>query len=206
MTLLDRTGLKFVGHLDLPPGEYNVRVLVRNPVNGDYGLRSQPLVVPASGKAAPPVLLPPFFPEAPGRWLMVREAPRSTGLAPSPYPFVARKQVYVPALRPVLAATQQVALALIGFNLPAADLELHARVLAADGRDLGGGDFKVDGREPPDAEGVERLTATFRPPPDLAPGEYQLEIDLRGPGGVACRSFGRFVVAGSAPASPGARS
>ncbi|HEV3073115.1 MAG TPA: VWA domain-containing protein, partial [Thermoanaerobaculia bacterium] len=31
---LRRGGLKFFGHLDLPPGEYNVRVLVRNGVTG----------------------------------------------------------------------------------------------------------------------------------------------------------------------------
>jgi hypothetical protein len=205
MTLLDRTGLKFFGHLDLPPGDYNVRVLVRNAANGDYGLRSQALSVPPPGSPAPAALLPPFFPEAPGRWLMVREAPRAadSGTEPPPYPFVAQGKVYVPALRPVLAPMQEIALALIGFNLPAAGLEAHARVLAADGRDLGEGDFKLDGREPSDAGGVERLTATFRPPSGLAPGDYQLVISLRGPNGVACKSFGRFSVAAAAEGARG---
>jgi VWFA-related protein len=206
MTLLDRTGLKFFGHLDLPPGDYDVRVLVRNAANGDYGLRSQALVVPPPGPTAPAELLPPFFPEAPGRWLMVREAPRAadTDTEPPPYPFVAQGKVYVPALRPVLAPTQEIALALIGFNLPAAaGLEAHARVLAADGKDLGEGEFRVDGREASDAGGAERLTATFRPPSGLAPGEYQLVISLRGPNGVACKSFGRFSVAAAAEGARG---
>ncbi len=203
MTLLDRTGLKFFGHLDLPPGDYNVRVLVRNAANGDYGLRSQALLVPPPGPPAPAELLPPFFPEAPGRWLMVREAPRAAGAEPPPYPFVAQGKVYVPALRPVLAPTQAIALALIGFNLPAADLEVHARVLAADGKDLGEADFRIDGREASDAGGAERLTATFRPPPGLVPGDYQLVISLRGPNGVACKSFGRFSMAAAVEGARG---
>jgi VWFA-related protein len=190
--LLDRTGLKFFGHLDLPPGEYNVRTLVRNAGNGDYGLRSQPLVVPAFDKSAP-VLLPSFFPELPGRWLMVREAPRGAQKE-APYPFVVRDKVYVPALRPVLAAAQEVAVALMGYNLPAGGLKAEARVLSAQGMDLGSGDFTIEGREPPDAGGTERLNATFRPPRGLEPGEYQLVIVLTGPQGAVHNNATRFLV------------
>jgi VWFA-related protein len=198
--LLDRTGLKFLGHFDLPPGEYSVRTLVRNVGNGDYGLRSQPLVVPAFDKSAP-VLLPPFFPELPGRWLMVREAARGTQKE-APYPFVVRDRVYVPALRPVLAAAQEVAVALMGYNLPAGALKAEARVLSAQGMDLGSVDFTLDGREPPDAGGMERLNATFRPPRGLEPGEYQLVIVLTGAQGAVHNSATRFLV--GAP-SQGAR-
>jgi VWFA-related protein len=189
--LLDRTGLKFFGHLDLPPGEYDVRTLVRNSGNGDYGLRSQPLVVPAFDKSAP-VLLPPFFPELPGRWLMVREAPRGARNE-APYPFVVRDKVYVPALRPVLAAAQEVAVTLMGYNLPAG-LKAEARVLSAQGKDLGNGDFTIEGREPPDPCGTERLNATFRPPRGLEPGEYQLIVVLTGAQRVVHNGGTRFLV------------
>jgi VWFA-related protein len=195
--LLDRTGLKFFGRLDLPPGEYNVRVLVRNAANGDYGLRNQSLVVPAFDQRAP-VLLPPFFPEVPERWLMVRQAPRG-GQQEAPYPFVVREKIYVPALRPVLAPAQQVAVALMGYNLPVGDLKATARVVSAQGVDLGVGDFTIDGREPPDPEGTERLTATFRPPRGLEPGEYQLVIELTDAQGVAHDSATRFLVAPAGP-------
>jgi VWFA-related protein len=201
--LLDRTGLKFYGHLDLPPGDYNVRVLVRNAGSGDYGLRNQPLVVPGAGRAEP-VLLAPFFPEVPARWLMVHEAPRGGQQGAIPYPFVVRDKVYVPSLRPVLAAAQEVALALIGFDLPPSGFKVEARVVAANGTDLGTGDFRIDGREPPDAGGAERLTASFRPPRGLEPGEYQLVIVLTDAQGVAHNSAARFLVA--APGQgPGAR-
>jgi hypothetical protein len=73
-----QAGLKFYGHLELPPGSYKARVLVRNGRTGAHGLRVVPVEVPASAGAAPadPKPQPPFFPEAKGEWLVVREAPR----------------------------------------------------------------------------------------------------------------------------------
>jgi VWFA-related protein len=209
--LLDRTGLKFYGHLDLPPGDYNVRVLVRNAGSGDFGLRNQPLQVSGAGHAEP-LLLPPLFPEVPARWLMVHEATRGghggegARQAEVPYPFVVRDRVYVPALRPALAPAQQVALALIGFDLPPGELKVEARIVAAGGTDLGTGELQLDGREPPDAAGAERLTASFRPPRGLQPGEYQLVLVLTDARGVAHHSSARFVVApGNGRGGPGAR-
>jgi VWFA-related protein len=198
---LRRGGLKFFGHLDLPPGEYNVRVLVRNGATGAYGLRSQPLVVPAFGESAA-VLLQPFFPEVPGRWVMVREVPRKQQQASPPYPFVIQEKAYIPASLPVLAAGQEAALALVGYHLPAGAFQARARLLAADGKDLGEGELKIGRRESPDAEGEERLSATFRTPRNFEPGEYQLIIELTDAQGGAHQSTARFVVPPAAPASP----
>jgi hypothetical protein len=199
--LLDRTGLKFFGHLDLPPGDYSLRVLVRNAGNGDYGLSSERLSVPAFDRS-PPVLLPPFFAENPARWLMVRETAKG-GEREVPYPFMVGDRAYVPALRPALAAAQEVAVALVGYNLPAGALEARATVLSADGRDLGRGDLTLGGRQPPDEAGAERLTATFRPPRGLEPGEYRLRIALVDAQGVAHDSAARFVVAAPGPRTRG---
>ena len=190
---LRRGGLKFFGHLDLPPGEYNVRVLVRNGATGAYGLRSQPLVVPAFGEPAA-VLLQPFFPEAPGRWVMVKEAPRQKQQEAPPYPFVIQERAYVPASLPVVPAGQEVAMALVGYHLPAGAFRGRARLLAADGKDLGEGELKLGRRESPDAEGQERFMATFRPPRDFEPGEYQLVIVLTDAQGGAHQAASRFVV------------
>jgi VWFA-related protein len=193
--LLDQTGLKFFGHLDLPAGDYNLRVLVRNAGNGDYGLAVEALAVPAFG-SSPTLLLPPFFAEPPGRWLTVREAPRG-GPEQPPYPFVVRSTSFVPAVRPALSAAREAAVALVGYNLPAGGLEARASVMSADGRDLGLGDLRLDARERPDAGGAERLTGTFRPPPGLAAGEYRLRIVLTDAHGGTHDSAARFVVAAS---------
>jgi VWFA-related protein len=77
-TKLLQAGLKFYGHLELPPGSYKARVLVRNGRTGAHGLRVLPLEVPAGAPAAAsgPVLPPSFYPDPRGPWLLVRETSR----------------------------------------------------------------------------------------------------------------------------------
>jgi hypothetical protein len=70
---LRQSGLKFFGHLDLPPGDYSLRVMVRNGLSGASALKTVAVQVPAFTQG-PHVLLPPFFPEPAGKWLVVREA------------------------------------------------------------------------------------------------------------------------------------
>jgi len=132
-----------------------------------------PVTVPSFSQG--PVLLPPFFPEPAGRWLITREAPRGMEV---PYPFMARQQPYVPASRPVLAEGAEVPLALVGYNLGAGDPKVEARVLTLDGKEAGSGGVRVLGREG-GGSGPDRLTAAFKPP-KLAPGEYVLQVAVNG--------------------------
>ena len=74
---LEKSGFKFFGHLDLPPGAYTLRVLTRNGRTGQASFRAVPLVVSAFDAPAAD-LLPPLFHEPPGKWLLVREATRGT--------------------------------------------------------------------------------------------------------------------------------
>jgi VWFA-related protein len=189
---LKQSGLKFFGHLDLPPGKYTVRALVRNGATGAYGLRVIPLEVPAFAQAGP-VLLPPFFPEAPGKWLMIRE--QVQGPQPNvPYPFMLEDQPYVPASMPVLGAGQEAQVSLVGYNLGAGDVQVKTQIFGADGREVAPGEIKVLGRESGGANGPDRLVATFRAPA-LQPGEYTLRVTLSA-GGQADTSSARFVVKG----------
>ncbi|HEY4575435.1 MAG TPA: VWA domain-containing protein [Thermoanaerobaculia bacterium] len=187
---LRQGGLRFVGHLDLPPGEYSLRTLVRNGASGAFSLRVLPLTVPAFGKG--PALLPPLFPDtAANRWVMVREAPR--GGPQADYPFMARQQPYVPASRPVIAPGAEVPLALVGYDLGAGDLKATSRVLAADGKEAATGGVRVLQREAAAAGGPDRLLAAFRPP-TLPPGEYTLSVTLTGAAGAASATSAPFVV------------
>jgi VWFA-related protein len=186
---LRQAGLKFFGHLDLPPGEYSLRTLVRNGVSGAYSLRVLALTVPVFGKG--PALLPPLFPDpAANRWMVVREAQRGPQVD---YPFMARQQPYVPASRPALAGGAEVPLALVGYDLGAGDLKVGAKVLAADGKEVGGGGVRILQREPTAAGGPDRLLAAFRPPL-LPPGEYTLAVTLTGPAGASNAGSAPFVV------------
>jgi VWFA-related protein len=193
--MLQQSGLKFFGHLDLMPGRYSVRVLVRNGATGAHGLRVVPLEVPAFTQTAP-VLLPPFFPEAPGKWLMVREQPR--GEQNVPYPFMLKDTPFIPSSKPVLGPGQEAQVSLVGYNLGSGEVQVRAQVLGADGKEVAPGQLQVQGRESGGAAGPDRLVGTFKAPGQ--PGEYTLQVTLSA-NGQTDTSTARFVVKGGAAAA-----
>jgi VWFA-related protein len=197
---LRQGGLKFFGHLELPPGDFSVRVMLRNGETGAYGKRSVVVTVPAFGSAAP-VLLPPFFPDAAGRWTVVRERPRGEQQNVS-YPFVVGQRAYVPAALPILTPGQQAAVALVGYNLGEGELAAQAKVQSADGRDLCAGEISVAGRVPGDGAGPDVYRAVFRAPQSLAPGEYRLVVTITGASGSQTVTS-RFTVAAAARGNAG---
>jgi VWFA-related protein len=178
-------GLKFFGHFDLLPGDYSIRVLVRNGVTGASSLRVAPVHVPAPGK---PALLPAFFPDG-SKWLLAKEAPRGEGKPPA-YPFVTGADSYIPANRPLLHEGQDTRVALVGYNLGTGELKAESKVLRKDGREMGLADLKVVGREPGTPD---RLLATFRPS-KLEPGEYLLRITVTNGAGLSQSSDAPFAV------------
>ncbi|HEV8580202.1 MAG TPA: VWA domain-containing protein [Thermoanaerobaculia bacterium] len=186
---LRQGGLKFFGHLDLLPGDYSLRVLVRNGTSGASGMRVLPLHVPAFA-GGEPALLPPLFSEPLNRWLLVREESRGEGRQPA-YPFLLRSEPFVPASRPVLAPGRPSRLVLAGFNLGSGPWQAQARVLTLDGREIPGGSLDpLDRRS--GGDGADRAVTTFRPP-ELQPGEYVLRITVTG-GTAETSSSLRFVV------------
>jgi VWFA-related protein len=194
---LRQTGLKFFAQLELPKGSYSLRTLIRNGNNGASSLRVTEVVVPAFGQGEA-ALLPAFFPEAPGRWVMVRETPKA-GQTQMPYPFMLKEAPYIPSSKPVLAPGQETQIILQGYNLAAGEVKAEAKVLSADGREVGNGDFKLGGREGAGSSPM-RMVASFRPP-SLPPGDYQLRVTLVDSAGKAQTSNARFAV-GSAGAPP----
>ncbi len=193
------TGIKVFGDLELAPGTYSLRVLARNGQTGAAGMRVSSLEVPAFAQASP-VLLPPFFPEPAGRWLVIREVTVQEGKVA--YPFMARKEPYVPASRPVLLPEQAVPVSLVGYGLGTGRLKAQATVMTADGKEVEGGMLGVLGRESGGAEGPVRLDATFQPP-QLQPGEYLLMVTVTNAEGRAETSVAPFVIS-AGPAKSGA--
>ncbi len=189
---LKQSGLKFFGHLDLPPGDYSLRVLVRNGATGASTLRVVPLQVPELKAAGGPVLLPPFFPEPQGKWLVVREAPRPDDRQ-VPYPFMVGEEPYIPASLPVLAPGQEARMSLVGYNLGEGRLRIESKVLTQDGQDLGEAELKVLSREAGSAEAPDRLLTSFKPS-RLQPGEYLLLVTLTDAQGHSESSSTPFVV------------
>ena len=171
-------GIKYYGHLDLGPGRYRVRVLVRNSDTGRTGVESLAVEVPVWTQAEPE-LLPPLFFETPGRWLLVRERP-DRQQATVVYPFTINGEPYVPAARPSLRASEDARLCLVAYNLGSGDLQVDGQVTAADGRVLEGWRLAVVERTATGIPGVDKLLATFRPT-GLAAGDYVLRVGITDP-------------------------
>jgi VWFA-related protein len=176
-----QSGLKYYGHLELPPGQWSLRVLVRNGRNGDSRLTVLPLDVPRFEPATAAVL-PPFFLESPASWLMVREQPRGDQ-ADEPYPFVVQKQMFVPASRPILTAEQTTSLSLVAYHLAAGEIGATGRVTDKAGKPVPGGEIHLLGHEA-QGNGREAIVVSFKPA-GLAPGEYRLSLRLTDTGAAA---------------------
>ena len=173
---LAAAGVKYYGHLELPPGDYRVRVLVRDAESGRTGVQAAALAVPAYKKHQP-VLLPPLFIEGRRHWVMVREHPKGGDGASVVYPFTVKGEPYVPAARPVLGGTDKAQLCLVGYDLGKGDLTLEGKVVAADGSASTGGSLALVERTKTGVPGRDELLATFEPT-GLHPGDYVLRVAL----------------------------
>jgi VWFA-related protein len=198
---LRQSGLKFFGHLDLGPGDYAIRVLVRNGATGASGLEVATVHVPAF-TAADPVLLPAFFPEPAGKWLIVREAVKE-GDPQVPYPFMAGGPPFIPASMPILGPGEEAAVALVGYHLKDGDLQAEAKVLTSDGQEAGPAELRLVKRFSRGADGADRVAAALKTP-GLRPGAYLLMVTLIDPAGGSETSVTPFAVRGpTAPAATG---
>ncbi|HVS66832.1 MAG TPA: VWA domain-containing protein [Thermoanaerobaculia bacterium] len=169
------SGVKYYGHLDLAPGKYLIRVLARNAITGRTGVETLDVDVPPYDDQAPQ-LLPPFFLEEPGTWFLVRE--QTSEYAKSTiYPFTVNGEPYVPAAKPALVDDRGAQLCLVAYNLSESDLELAGTVIDKDGSEVSGGRLRLDERTVTGIQGLDKLTATFRPN-GLAAGDYRLQVTL----------------------------
>lgn len=172
--VLRRGGLKFVAHLELLPGDFSLRVLVRNGATGLYGLRVLPLHVPPFGETTAE-LLPPLFADPGNRWLLAHEEPRGEQLEP-PFPDT-------PAARPELLAGGAVRFVVAGYGLGKGPWKGSAELLKADGARAGVARLQLT-KPMIDASGPDRSLATLVVP-DLPAGRYDLRLTWTGSDGTS---------------------
>jgi tetratricopeptide (TPR) repeat protein len=118
-----QSGLEFFGRLELPPGSYTLRVLVRNFQSGARGLEILSLEIPDSSSPRT-VALTPLFPEPEARdgWLPVCSWDPAVRLSTETYPFVVSGRALNPAARPVLIAGSAAMLHFPVSHLPAGEI------------------------------------------------------------------------------------
>ncbi len=184
---LEEGGLKYVGELDLPPGDYALRVLVRNAATSEVGLRSIPLTIPdfakRRGLLLPPIVADPKRDETLGEaqgetqetaadaWLTARGA----GIPDSPPSFSLDA---LPSARPILAPDVKTELRIAAWKLDEPGLPgLKIEIRRPGGARVGTFPLEIAGREAGSVPGLEILTASFVPK-DLEDGVYDLRAVL----------------------------
>ena len=170
-------GLKYYGHLFLEPGEYLVRVLVRNSSTGRTGVKTAEVTIPAYD-SQPSVLLPPLFLESQGRWVLVREDRQDAHHKDSViYPFTVNGEPFVPSANPVLGSQDVARVCLVGYNLSGGELEIDAQILDGNGEPIPGGAFDLVERTVTGIAGLDKFLVRFQPK-GLASGDYRLEFAI----------------------------
>ncbi|MFQ5527585.1 MAG: hypothetical protein ACE5GX_15155, partial [Thermoanaerobaculia bacterium] len=170
--LFGRTGIKYYGHLDLEPGSYLLRVLVRNAKTGQAGLETLSLDVPVYADAEP-ILLPPFFLEDSGSWFLVREK-QGEYQKSVVYPFTINGRPYVPAARPEVD-DNGAQVAVVAYNLGEEAPQLDGEVISQDGQVVASAPFVDVERTVTGIDGLDKFLATFEPK-DLTAGSYTLRV------------------------------
>jgi len=173
---LKQGNLRIAGSLFLPPGSYNVRLLVRRSPSGDYSLRSLPLTVPdfnAPGlMAAPPVVAAEMT-----TGLVVRASTQNRPKEPI-FPFIAgRDHFYLPSVLTQLASNTETRLYWMTYGLAPGDVKVEGRVIGPDGKEVSAAPVKFIDRAVFDQPGLERLTLEVKSP-QLPAGQYQLLLSL----------------------------
>jgi VWFA-related protein len=174
---LKNGGMRYVGTLRVPPGRYTIKALTRVDETGKVGFTRTSVVVP-EGKT-PAVLAPVFLGQRPN-WINIAAPGRSADAVSA---FTATGQAYTPSLQPKLATPGAYRLAVFLHETPADKLQITPALVGPDGAALAAS-VALIGRTETDAQGSSKVVLEFKPP-QLAAGNYQLQLTVKPEGGTA---------------------
>ena len=179
---LERGGLKYAGQLMLPPGDYRLRVLVRNAETGRSGLEVQNLHVPTFAAGQPYIISPIFLQAASGGMLVRGRQKAPSGGATSDDPLLAAGyKDLVPSVLASVESDTPSRVSVVAYHFGSestATLRMAAQILSEEGRPLGDGAISLVGRSPVEADGRQLLLVSFTPG-HLSPGRYSLRVILQ---------------------------
>ena len=170
-------GMRYVGTLRVPPGKYTIKALTRIDETGKVGFTRTEVVVP-EGKA--PAVLAPVFLGTRANWINIAAPGRSADAVSA---FSATGQAYTPDAQPRLATPGAYRIALFLHETPADKLQITPALLGPDGASQNA-NVALVGRTETDAQGSSKVVLEFKPP-QLAAGNYQLQLTVKPEGGTA---------------------
>ncbi|HEX6200775.1 MAG TPA: hypothetical protein VF150_10955, partial [Thermoanaerobaculia bacterium] len=186
-----RGGIRVLGGLALPPGDYRLRTLVRDPATDRVSLATTSLSVPADGGGLLP--LQPVVIDRSGDWLELVALPSGPG-GKSGQALALGPAHVVPPVAPEVRDGHWLEFLVV--TAGEEEVELSGRLLDAEGREVGAAgavEFvdRLGAEDPRLARHLGRAVTA-----QLAPGHYRLEVSARGPGAAqrASRSLAFEVV------------
>lgn len=108
---LRSTGVRFYGTLNLPPGQYAIKSLIRTGEGDKRGFSRSDVIVPRANEVSLPAPIP--IDEDP-KWLLVKGNARTTA---GPYPFTVSGQDYIPSATAGASSTTPRKIAVYVFGL-----------------------------------------------------------------------------------------
>lgn len=129
-------GIRFVGQLQLPPGEHSLRVLVREPLGGASRLEVRRIEVPDS--PVEPVLIGPFVEDHRPGWVRIDD-----GGPDNSDPFAMGRPGALPAVRPALPASGRTAVVLLASGVSSGPLRLEGALKDSTGAPALGGSVEA---------------------------------------------------------------
>lgn len=171
---LQNGGLKYWAHVDLEPGDYRVRVLIRDLASGQWGVRSAAVRVDPRGSS----LLPAMVADTPGAWTMARESVNRQREVP--FPFLLGGAPFIPSAKPTLPKSGKTDIILQMYGVEASNVS--ARVEDLDGNPVGEAEIKPGKMEAAGSGAVGQATLRTK---GLDAGIYDLVLSA--PGGIDSR-------------------
>ena len=161
-------GIRYFGTLQLPPGDYAIKTIVRVEESNRVGFVRTNVHVPSfeSGE-----VLPPLFLTEPANWVTLAGPARGDAYE---YPFNAGDQKYVPRARPVLKSGTAQRLALFLYRVPTENLEVKPELAGSSSAP----NLKLLGRTAADEQGNAKLLFEYTPE-SLQPGDYELRFTVQ---------------------------
>ncbi|HVG25259.1 MAG TPA: VWA domain-containing protein [Thermoanaerobaculia bacterium] len=170
-------GMRYVGTLRVPPGKYAIKALTRIEETGKVGFTRTNVVVPA-GKT--PAVLAPVFLGQRANWINIAAPGRSADAVSA---FSATGQAYTPSLQPKLATPGAYRIAVFLHETPSDKLSITPALIGSDGVSKPA-TVALIGRTETDPQGSSKVVLEFKPP-QLAAGNYQLQLTVKPEGGTA---------------------
>jgi VWFA-related protein len=174
------SGISLFGTLSVPPGQYTIRMMVREGETGHSAVRFLDLTVPPyEGRAA--FALPPLIMDDAGRWVSLDIGAGTMTTPEATPPFRLQAEPFVPRTSFEVHPDTAERLALIVWDPtapgdPAADIEIRSWLTGSDGRAVPAGRLHLE-RVSQDGGGRRTFVFSYTPGAVEA-GDYTLRIGL----------------------------